>query len=72
MATTLTTFGVAYAFDHYGQIVEYFRMNGIAPPATGGSQTEISWELATFSSGKACPDSVPNYAQAGKRLREKL
>ena len=55
MATTLTTFGVAYAFDHYGQIVEYFRMNGIAPPATGGSQTEISWELATVFFRKSMP-----------------
>ena len=28
------TFGVAHAFDHYGQMVEYLRMNGIVPPAT--------------------------------------
>jgi dienelactone hydrolase len=28
------TFGVAHAFDHYGQMVEYLRMNGIIPPAT--------------------------------------
>lgn len=28
------TFTVAHAFDHYGQIVEYLRMNGIVPPAT--------------------------------------
>jgi DinB superfamily len=27
-----TTFGVAHAFDHYGQMVEYLRMNGIVPP----------------------------------------
>ncbi len=25
---------VAHAFDHYGQIVEYLRMNGIVPPAS--------------------------------------
>jgi len=30
----LTTFAVAHAFDHYGQMVEYLRMNGIVPPAT--------------------------------------
>lgn len=30
------TFGVAHAYDHYGQMVEYLRMNGIVPPATRG------------------------------------
>jgi hypothetical protein len=30
----LTTFAVAHAFDHYGQMVEYLRMNGIVPPAS--------------------------------------
>ncbi len=25
---------VAHAFDHYGQMVEYLRMNGIVPPAS--------------------------------------
>jgi uncharacterized damage-inducible protein DinB len=28
------TFAVAHAFDHYGQMVEYLRMNGIIPPAS--------------------------------------
>jgi len=28
------TFGVAHAYDHYGQLVEYLRMNGIVPPAS--------------------------------------
>ncbi|MFY9553020.1 MAG: DinB family protein [Thermoanaerobaculia bacterium] len=28
------TFAVAHAFDHYGQMVEYLRMNGIVPPST--------------------------------------
>jgi uncharacterized damage-inducible protein DinB len=28
------TFAVAHAFDHYGQVVEYLRMNGIVPPAS--------------------------------------
>jgi len=32
----LATFGVAHAFDHYGQMVEYLRMNGIVPPASPG------------------------------------
>jgi len=34
----LATFGVAHAYDHYGQMVEYLRMNGIVPPASRGSQ----------------------------------
>jgi DinB superfamily len=33
---SLTTFAVAHAFDHYGQMVEYLRMNGIVPPASRG------------------------------------
>jgi uncharacterized damage-inducible protein DinB len=32
----LATFAAAHAFDHYGQIVEYLRMNGIVPPASRG------------------------------------
>ena len=28
------TFAVAHAYNHYGQMVEYLRMNGIVPPAT--------------------------------------
>lgn len=32
----LVTFGVAHGFDHYGQVVEYLRMNGIIPPASRG------------------------------------
>jgi uncharacterized damage-inducible protein DinB len=31
---TLAQFGVSHAFDHYGQMVEYLRMNGIVPPAS--------------------------------------
>jgi uncharacterized damage-inducible protein DinB len=31
---TLASFGVAHAFDHYGQMVVYLRMNGIIPPAS--------------------------------------
>jgi uncharacterized damage-inducible protein DinB len=31
------TFSVAHAFDHYGQMVEYLRMNGIIPPASRGN-----------------------------------
>ena len=30
----LATFAVAHAFDHYGQMAEYLRMNGIVPPAS--------------------------------------
>lgn len=30
----LAMFTVSHAYDHYGQIVEYLRMNGIIPPAS--------------------------------------
>jgi hypothetical protein len=30
----LATFGAAHALDHYGQMAEYLRMNGIVPPAS--------------------------------------
>jgi len=32
----LATLAVAHAFDHYGQMVESLRMNGIVPPASRG------------------------------------
>ena len=32
----LAMFGAEHAFDHYGQMVEYLRMNGIVPPASQG------------------------------------
>ena len=32
----LAEFGVVHAYDHYGQMVEYLRMNGIVPPASRG------------------------------------
>jgi hypothetical protein len=28
------TFAAAHAFDEYGQMEEYLRMNGIVPPAS--------------------------------------
>src|SRR5579862_8826504 len=30
----LAVFGVEHGYDHYGQMVEYLRMNGIVPPAS--------------------------------------
>ena len=30
------TFAVSHSYDHYGQMVEYLRMNGIVPPASRG------------------------------------
>ena len=30
----LAAFGVAHGYDHYGQMVEYLRMNGIVPPGS--------------------------------------
>ena len=32
----LATFAPAHCFDHYGQMIEYLRMNGIIPPASRG------------------------------------
>jgi len=32
----LAMFGVTHASNHYGQMVEYLRMNGIVPPASRG------------------------------------
>lgn len=32
----LASFGCTHVFDHYGQIVEYLRMNGVTPPASLG------------------------------------
>ena len=32
--STLAMFTVGHAFDHYGQMVEYLRMNGLVPPAS--------------------------------------
>ena len=34
----LSTFAAAHAFDHYGQMAEYLRMNGIVPPASRAQQ----------------------------------
>ncbi|MBO0912083.1 MAG: DinB family protein [Acidobacteria bacterium] len=31
---SLASFAVAHPFDHYGQMVEYLRMNGIVPPSS--------------------------------------
>jgi uncharacterized damage-inducible protein DinB len=33
----LASFSCTHAFDHYGQMVEYLRTNGIVPPASKGS-----------------------------------
>jgi uncharacterized damage-inducible protein DinB len=32
--STLAMFAFGHCFDHYGQMVEYLRMNGIVPPAS--------------------------------------
>ena len=31
---SMVAFGIAHGFDHYGQLCEYLRMNGIVPPAS--------------------------------------
>jgi len=33
----MAAFGLAHFMDHYGQMVEYMRMNGIVPPASRGN-----------------------------------
>ena len=33
----MAAFGMAHMMDHYGQLVEYLRMNGIIPPASRGN-----------------------------------
>jgi uncharacterized damage-inducible protein DinB len=33
----MSSFGLAHMMDHYGQMVEYLRMNGIVPPASRAS-----------------------------------
>jgi uncharacterized damage-inducible protein DinB len=32
--TSIAAFGIAHMCDHYGQLAEYLRMNGIVPPAS--------------------------------------
>jgi len=32
----MAAFGIAHFMDHYGQMVEYLRLNGIVPPASRG------------------------------------
>jgi uncharacterized damage-inducible protein DinB len=36
------TFLMSHSMDHYGQMVEYLRMNGIVPPARGDNRREAS------------------------------
>jgi hypothetical protein len=31
---SVAAFGVAHGYDHYGQLVEYLRMNGVVPPGS--------------------------------------
>jgi hypothetical protein len=31
---SMVAFGIAHGFDHYGQLAEYLRMNGLVPPAS--------------------------------------
>lgn len=31
---TVASFAVAHGYDHYGQLVEYLRMNGLVPPGS--------------------------------------
>jgi dienelactone hydrolase len=48
----LAEFGVAHAYDHYGQMVEYLRMNGIVPPATAQRAQQQSPEPPQASSAR--------------------
>jgi len=33
---------VAHSYNHYGQMVEYLRMNGIIPPPAGGKGSRMN------------------------------
>ncbi len=35
---TLAAFAVAHGYDHYGQMAEYLRMNGLVPPSSAPSK----------------------------------
>ena len=39
---TVASFSVAHCFDHYGQMVEYLRMNGIVP---GPAPSRLAWHV---------------------------
>lgn len=45
---SLASFGCTHVFDHYGQIVEYLRMNGITPPASRGQPPANPTARQTF------------------------
>ena len=57
---------VAHSFDHYGQMVEYLRMNGIVPPDSRGSallttqnpHAQEPTAITAVDSRKAAPDFV--------------
>jgi cytochrome c biogenesis protein CcmG/thiol:disulfide interchange protein DsbE len=49
---------VAHSFDHYGQIVEYLRMNGIVPPNSRPKKPQESTAIAAVDSRRAAPDFV--------------
>ena len=43
MGSPLATSVSSHGFDHYGQMAEYLRMNGIIPPASRQSARLIEW-----------------------------
>jgi len=48
----MTTHACAHAYDHYGQLVEYLRMNGIVPPASQSQPSPTARETAQDSLGR--------------------
>jgi len=57
---SLAELGVAHVSDHYGQMVEYLRMNGIVPPASRGTsdgKAEVQAQPSRVVDLKA-PDGV--------------
>jgi uncharacterized damage-inducible protein DinB len=45
----MATHACAHAYDHYGQLVEYLRMNGIVPPASQSQPSPTARETAQDS-----------------------
>jgi hypothetical protein len=54
----LVTFACWHAYDHYGQAVEYLRMNRIVPPASRNSPL-ANPRFEAFQNGQETMSAVP-------------
>jgi hypothetical protein len=62
----MASFSCSHASDHYGQMVEYLRMNGIVPPASKGqppANPEVTKALVHQDSDKLSTNSQPGSAE---------